>query len=72
MKGRKDQGHLGDCYGDGTGGDEHASLAVSTAIGATSFLGGHPDAMSLDQGLDTLLTGQSQLQDSPALPGVHI
>lgn len=34
--------------------------------------GGHPDAMSLDQDLGTLLTGQDQLQGSPAIPGLHI
>lgn len=34
--------------------------------------GGHPDAMSLFQDLGTVLTGQGQLQGSPAIPGLHI
>lgn len=35
-------------------------------------LRGHPDAMSLEQGLGTVLTGQGRMQGLPALPGLHI
>lgn len=72
MKGRKGQGHLGESH-------EMALEVVSIKLQPSAlpsepplFRGSHPDAMSLDQGLETLLTGQTRLQGSPTLSGVHV